>query len=51
MGEWSDSRYRRSMNEWAPILVAGGIIAVVAIRETLRWRGRRWRKSGPRGTQ
>ncbi|MCX6524431.1 MAG: hypothetical protein NTX58_06630 [Actinobacteria bacterium] len=39
------------MSDWAPILVAAGILAVVAIRETLRWRGRRWRKSGPRGNQ
>jgi hypothetical protein len=37
------------VDDWA---VAGGlvVIALALVRELVRWRGRRWQKSGPRGT-
>jgi hypothetical protein len=43
------ARYRPAMDDWVPIAIAGAILVVVAVREILRWRGRRWRRSGPRG--
>jgi hypothetical protein len=38
-----------AVNGWA---VAAGVavLALAAVRELVRWRGRRWQKSGPRGT-
>jgi hypothetical protein len=38
------------MDGWSALAAAAGIVAVAAVREALRWRGRRWQKSGPRGT-
>ncbi len=37
-----------AVNGWA---VAAGVavLALAAVRELVRWRGRRWQKSGPRG--
>lgn len=43
------ARYRPLMQDWAPIAIAVAILAIIAVREVLRWRGRRWRRSGPRG--
>lgn len=33
------------------LLGGGAVLLVVAVREALRWRGRRWRAAGPRGDQ
>ena len=39
----------RVVNGWA--VAAGiGVLAIAGARELVRWRGRRWQKSGPRGT-
>lgn len=38
------------MQDWAPIAIAVAILGVIVVREVLRWKGRRWRRSGPRGT-
>lgn len=38
------------MDGWTALAAAAGIVAVAVVRELLRWRGRRWQKSGPRGT-
>ena len=39
----------RDVNGWA-IAAGVGVLAIAAVRELVRWRGRRWQKSGPRGT-
>lgn len=39
----------RFVNGWA-IAAGVAVLAVAALREVVRWRGRRWQKSGPRGT-
>jgi len=40
----------REVNGWA--IAAGlGVLGLAAIRELVRWRGRRWQKSGHRGTE
>ena len=44
------ARYRPAMQDWAPIAIAVAILVVVVVREIVRWRGRRWRRSGPRGS-
>ncbi|MFZ4519302.1 MAG: hypothetical protein ACOYOP_12990 [Microthrixaceae bacterium] len=33
----------------AAALTVVALLAVVGVREAVRWRGRRWRKGGPRG--
>ncbi len=33
------------------VLVALAVVAVAAVRELVRWRGRRWHAHGPRGDQ
>lgn len=39
------------MNDgWAAVAAAIAVVAVAAVREVVRWRGRRWQRSGPRGT-
>jgi hypothetical protein len=37
------------VDRWA-IVVAIALLALAGVRELVRWRGRRWQKSGPRGT-
>jgi len=39
----------RHVNGWA-VAAGVGVLAVAAVRELVRWRGRRWQKSGPRGS-
>ena len=38
------------MDGWSALAAAAAIVVVAGVRELLRWRGRRWQKSGPRGT-
>ena len=33
------------------LIVVIGVVLAAAAREYVRWRGRRWRASGPRGDQ
>jgi hypothetical protein len=49
VGEDPHSGTLDAVNGWA---VAAGVavLALAGVRELVRWRGRRWQKSGPRGT-
>lgn len=37
------------MNGGLAVAAAVSVLAVLGVREYLRWRGRRWRGKGPRG--
>lgn len=43
------SGYRRHVSGWAAVAVGAAVLAAAAVREAVRWRGRRWQRSGPRG--
>lgn len=38
------------MDGWQAILIGVGVVTVALVREIVRWRGRRWHRNGPRGT-